>query len=88
VIDLKEEFVLRKGKVYLLSKEKREEVCKFIEEQLRKWYIRLSKSPQMPPVFFIGKKNGKKYMVQNYQYLNEWTVKNNYHLPLISDLDL
>ena len=41
VIDLKEEFVLRKGKVYLLSKEKREEVCKFIEEQLRKWYIRL-----------------------------------------------
>ena len=42
----------------------------------------------MPPVFFIGKKNVKKYMVQNYQYLNEWTVKNNYHLPLISDLDL
>jgi len=25
-------------------------------------------------------------MVQNYQYLNEWTIKNNYLLPLISDV--
>jgi len=37
-------------------------------------------------VFFIGKKNGKKRMVQNYWYLNEWTIKNNYPLPLISDI--
>ena len=36
VIELKEEFVLRKGKMYLLSKKEREEVCKFIEEQLKK----------------------------------------------------
>ena len=40
----------------------------------------------MAPVFFIGKKNGKKYMVQNYQYLNKWTIKNNYPLSLISDI--
>ena len=40
----------------------------------------------MVPVFFVGKKNGKKRMVQDYQYLNEWTVKNNYPLPLISDM--
>jgi len=25
-------------------------------------------------------------MVQDYQYLNEWMVKNNYPLPLISDI--
>jgi len=37
-------------------------------------------------VFFVGKKDGKKRMVQDYQYLNEWTVKNNYLLPLISDV--
>jgi len=61
-------------------------VCEFITEQLRKGYIRLSKSPQMALVFFIGKKNGKKRMVQDYKYLNEWTVKNNYPLPLISDI--
>jgi len=38
------------------------------------------------PVFFVGKKDGKKRMVQDYQYLNEWTIKNNYPLPLISDV--
>jgi len=37
-------------------------------------------------VFFVEKKDGKKRMVQDYQYLNEWTVKNNYLLPLISDI--
>jgi len=38
------------------------------------------------PVFFVGKKDGKKRMVQDYRYLNEWTIKNNYSLPLISDV--
>ena len=40
----------------------------------------------MAPVFFIGKKDGKKWIAQNYRYLNEWTIKNNYPLPLISDI--
>ena len=38
------------------------------------------------PVFFVGKKDGKKKMVQDYKYLNEWTIKNNYPLPLILDV--
>ena len=62
-IDVKEEFVPRKGKIYSLSREKREEVREFIKKQLRKGYIRPSKSPQIAPVFFVGKKNGKKKMV-------------------------
>ena len=37
-------------------------------------------------MFFIGKKDEKKRMVQDYRYLNEWTIKNNYPLPLISDM--
>ena len=85
-IDVKEGFVLRKGKIYPLSREEREEVREFVKEQLRKGYIWLSKSPQMALVFFVGKKNGKKQMVQDYRYLNEWTIKNNYPLPLISDV--
>jgi len=86
VIDMKESFVPRKEKVYPLSREEREEVREFIQEQLRKGYIRPSKSPQMAPVFFVGKKNGKKRIVQDYRYLNEWSIKNNYSLPLISDI--
>ena len=37
-------------------------------------------------MFFVPKKDGKKRIVQDYQYLNSWTIKNNYPLPLISDL--
>jgi len=85
-INVKEGFMPRKGKVYPLSREEREEVREFVKEQLRKGYIRLSKSPQTAPVFFVGKKDGKKRMVQDYQYLNEWTIKNNYLLPLILDI--
>ena len=62
-IDMKEEFVLRKGKVYLLLREEREEVCEFISEQLRKEYIRPLKLSQTVLVFSIGKKDGKKRMV-------------------------
>ena len=86
MIDIKEGFVLRKRKIYPLSREEREEVREFIKKQLRKGYIRLSKSPQTAPVFFVGKKDGKKQMVQDYRYLNEWTIKNNYLLLLISDV--
>ena len=85
-INMKEGFVLRKGKVYPLSREEREEVHEFIQEQLRKGYIRPLKLPQMASVFFVGKKNSKKRMVQDYRYLNEWTIKDNYPLPLISDV--
>ena len=85
-IELKEGFVPRKGKVYSLSRNKREEVQAFVEDQLRKSYIRLSKSPQTSPVHFVAKKDGKRRMVQDYQYINEGTIKNAYLLPLISDI--
>ena len=70
-IDIKEGFILKKEKVYPLSREEREEVREFVKEQLRKGYIQPSKSLQTAPVFFVGKKDGKKQMVQNYRYLNE-----------------
>ena len=85
-IDLKEGFVPKKSKIYPLSRVEREKVQEFVKDQLRKGYIRPSKSPQTSPVFFVPKKDGKKRMVQDYRYLNSWMIKNNYPLPLISDL--
>ena len=78
--------MLRKRKVYPLSREEKEEVHEFIAKQLKKEYIRPSKSSQTTLVFFVEKKDGKKHMVQNYRYLNEWTVKNNYPLSLLLDI--
>jgi len=63
--------MLRKGKVYLFLREERGEVQEFIEKQLRKGYIRLLNLPQIVPVFFVGKKDGKKQMVQEYRYFNK-----------------
>jgi len=57
-----------------------------VEDQLRKGYIRPLKSPQTSPVFFLGKKDGSKRMVMDYHNLNDQTIKNNYPLPLITEL--
>ena len=57
-----------------------------ISKQLRKGYIRPSKLLQIVLVFFVGKKDGKKRMVQDYKYLNKWIIINNYLLPLILDI--
>ena len=65
-IDLREGFVPKKGKIYPLSRIEREEVQEFVKDQLRKEYIRLLKSPQTSPVFFVLKKDGKERMVQDY----------------------
>jgi len=85
-IDLKEIFKPWKGRIYPLSKNEREEVQNFVEDQLRKRYIRPSKSPQTSPVFFVGKKDRSKQMVMDYCNLNNQTVKNNYPLLLITEL--
>ena len=85
-IDLKDTFKLKKGHIIPLSPAEQEGVTAFLDDQLKKGYICPSKFPQTSPVFFIPKKDGKKGMVQDYCYLNEHTVKNNYPLPLITQL--
>jgi len=59
-IDLKEMFKPQKERIYPLSKNEREKVQKFMDNQLKKGYIRPSKSPQMSLVFFVGKKDRNK----------------------------
>ena len=85
-INLREEFKASKAKVYLLSRNERDEVQKFVDKHLKKGYIRPSKSEQTSPVFFIEKKDEEKRMVMDYRKLNRQTIKNNYLLPLIIEL--
>ena len=85
-IDLQNNFRASKARVYPLSRNEKEEVQKFIDEHLKKEYIRPSKLPQTLPVLFVGKKDREKCMVMDYRRLNKQTVKNNYPLPLITDL--
>ena len=65
-IDLKNIFKLKKGHIIPLSPAEQEEVMAFLDDQLKKGYICPSKSLQTSPVFFVPKKDGKKWMVQDY----------------------
>jgi len=44
-INLREDFVPRKGRIYLMLREEKEKIREFVEKQLRKGYIRPSKLP-------------------------------------------
>ena len=85
-IDMKEGFEPKSFKNYNLTLEEQIELDKFLKENLDKGYIRLSQSPMASPFFFVKKKDGKLRPCQDYWYLNDWTVKNAYPLPLISEL--
>ena len=54
--------------------------------QLEKGYIRPSKSQYASSFFFISKKDRKQCLVQDYQRINDCTMRNQYPLPLITDL--
>jgi Aspartyl protease len=73
-------------RVYPLSPKEKEAQHAFIEENLRLKRIRWSKSPYASGFFFVQKKDGKLWPVQDYCNLNKWTVPNKYPLPLIPDL--
>ena len=85
-INLKDLFVPKVAKLYLLNPQKLDACREFVDENLKTGCIQLSKSPQASPFFFIKKKDGKLCPVQDYRYLNSHTIKNTYPLPLISDL--
>src|SRR6266702_4625862 len=73
-------------KVYPLTMTEGDALTNFLNEQLKKGYIRPSKSPYASPFFFIKKKDGKLRPVQDYRKLNGLTIKNRYPLPLIPEI--
>ena len=85
-IELKPSFVAKTGKVIHLPPDQQAECDKFIEENLKKGYIRRSKSPNSAPLFFIKKKDGSWRSIQDYRYLNSHTVKNGYPMRMTDEL--
>ena len=70
----------KSSKVYPLSPLEQAELDAFLEENLCTRRIRPSKSPMAAPMFFIKKKDGSLWLVQDYRALNAVTVKNRYLL--------
>ena len=85
-IEMKEGFISKSFKNYNLTPAEQMELDKFLKENLDKGYIRPSQSLIASPFFFVNKKDGKLRPCQDYRYLNNWTIKNAYPLPLISEI--
>ena len=77
---------MKVSKVYPISPGEQKELDDFLEENQQSGRIHKSKSPWGSGFFFVKKKDGKLWPVQDYCKLNSVTVKNAYPLPLISDV--
>jgi hypothetical protein len=85
-IKMKEGFEPNSFKNYNLTPAEQIELDKSPKENLEKGYIRPSQLPMASLFFFVSKNDEKLQPCQDYQYLNDWTVKNSYPLPLISKI--
>ena len=73
-------------KIYRQMAEELEATHQFITESLAKGYITDSKSPYASALFYQKKKDGKLRPIMDYRILNKWTVRDNYPLPLITNI--
>ena len=71
------------GRLLPLTQEEKAEMHKFVQEHLKRGMIHVSKSPYAANFFFVKKKDGKLWPVQDYQPINKWTKKNRNVPPLI-----
>jgi hypothetical protein len=85
-IELKPSFTPKITKVYALNPAEREACRAFVDEHLKTGQIVPSKSSQAAPFFFVSKKDRGLCPCQDYRYLNSYTVRNTYPLPLIPEL--
>ena len=74
------------GSIYSMSPAELEVLRKYIDENLRKGFIRHSQSPCGAPVLFVKKADGGLRLCVDYRGLNKITIKNRYPLPLIAEL--
>ena len=85
-IDLKPESTPFFGPLYSLTETEQATLKEYISENLKKGFIKPSKSSYGAPVLFVPKKDGSLRLCVDYRVLNESTIRNSYPLPLIKDL--
>ena len=73
------------GPLYGMSREELKVLNEYIQENLRKGFIKASSSPAGAPVLFVKKADGTLRLCVDYRGLNEITIKNRYPLPLIRE---
>jgi len=74
------------GPIYNLSELELKVLKTYVDEQLKKGYIRPSTSPFGSPVLFVKKADGSLRLCVDYRALNRITIKNRYPLPLTTEI--
>ena len=73
------------GRIYSMSREELQTLRNWLDENLRKGFIRPSSSPVTSPVLFVKKPGGGLRLCMDFRALNEISVKDRYPLPLIKE---
>jgi len=72
--------------LYSMSKDQLKKVRTYLDENLKRGFIRSSKSLTEYSILFVSKKNDTKRLCVNYRQLNKITRQDSYSLPLIKEL--
>ncbi|KAI0996376.1 hypothetical protein K3495_g11804 [Podosphaera aphanis] len=70
---------------YSMNRHELEALRKYLDQELAKGFIRVSRSPAAAPVLFVKKSNGDLRFCIDYRGLNAISIKNRHALPLISE---
>ena len=84
-IHLKEGTQAPASALYSMSRDEALELCQYLDENLSKGFIRVSRSDAAASVLFVKKPEEGLHFCVDYWGLNAITVKNWYPLPLISE---
>ncbi|EFQ90025.1 hypothetical protein PTT_13482, partial [Pyrenophora teres f. teres 0-1] len=74
------------GLMYLVAPEHEAKLREYIRKNLKKGFIRESSSQMASPILFVKKPNRKWRLCVDFRRLNSATIKNQYPLPLITEL--
>jgi hypothetical protein len=85
-IDLREGTEPPFARLYGLSQREQLALKSYLEDNVKKGFIRPSTSPAGAPVLFVKKKDGSLRLCIDYRGLNAVTIRNRYPLPLIDQL--
>ena len=74
------------AKAYMMILKEKEVLNQWLDKQLKAGLIVESKSRYAAPCFYIPKKDGSLWLVQDYRKLNQVTIKNKMPLSLIGEV--
>ncbi len=72
--------------LYSMSKDQLKKVRTYLNKNLKREFIRSSKSSTEYSILFVSKKNDTKQLCVNYRQLNKITKQDSYSLSLIEEL--